>query len=327
MSKRGYWTRRQVLQAAITAPAVFLKVPEMQGGNAMAAAPGRARDLSPWDEATARHPAGGILRHVFPVMDIAAQHPSVRTDRREDYLALMAGIVDFFHGYQDPAGAIIDPYVKAERQYATPAFALAAASLVRHAGRHDLLEPALLAQTFAVSALANGTTADFHADFYIPMIMHTRRLLKKLAGPASLAEWDAMLRSLVPEKAYRDHNAGGNWNIVNVSGECLRRKDGLVDPAQAAGQSAYIERSLTKQAARFTRFGMYEDPNAPLAYDAFPRLWMEDAVANEAYDGPHHDSLLRFLVDGGLSTLLLLSPSGEWPCGGRSAHHQWNEAE
>src|SRR5205085_2303900 len=29
---------------------------------------------------------------------------------------------------------------------------------------------------------------------------------------------------------------------------------------------------------------------------------------------------------GGLSSLLIISPTGEWACGGRSAHHQWNEA-
>src|SRR5439155_18014949 len=30
---------------------------------------------------------------------------------------------------------------------------------------------------------------------------------------------------------------------------------------------------------------------------------------------------------GSLSSLLLISPSGEWACGGRSAQHQWNEAQ
>ena len=44
-------------------------------------------------------------------------------------------------------------------------------------------------------------------------------------------------------------------------------------------QMDYIERCLASQRIDFTRFGMYEDPNCPLAYDAFPRLWLEDALA------------------------------------------------
>jgi hypothetical protein len=72
---------------------------------------------------------------------------------------------------------------------------------------------------------------------------------------------------------------------------------------------------------------MYEDPNSPLAYDAFPRLWLEEMMADSAYDGPAKAQVERFLALGGLSSLLLLSPQGEWPNGGRSAQHQWNEAE
>ena len=159
------------------------------------------------------------------------------------------------------------------------------------------------------------------------MVMHARRLLAERVPAATRATWDQQLISLVPEKTYHDPGAGGNWNIVNVSGECLRRKDGLVAPDQAAGQTAYIERCLAKQEARYTKFGMYEDPNAPLAYDAFPRLWLEDMMAEDAYSGAHQARLREFLDLGSLSTLLLLSPSGEWAEGGRSAQHQWNEAE
>jgi len=72
---------------------------------------------------------------------------------------------------------------------------------------------------------------------------------------------------------------------------------------------------------------MYQDPNSPLAYDAFPRLWLEDVLADGAYDGKLRESIAQWLRVGSLSSLLLISPSGEWACGGRSAHHQWNEAE
>src|SRR5207244_2868479 len=148
-----------------------------------------------------------------------------------------------------------------------------------------------------------------------PMLMHARRLLKDRVPGQTLAHWDEQFRSLIPEKYYRATRGAGNWNLVNISGELLRRKDGLVAPDQLEAQMQYIKRCLAGQQITFTRFGMYEDPNTPLAYDAFPRLWLEDALADGAYDGKFHDSIVNWLRLGSLSTLLLISPSGEWACG------------
>src|SRR5205823_10798654 len=102
----------------------------------------------------------------------------------------------------------------------------------------------------------------------------------------------------------------------------------LLAATQATTQRAYLETMLAKQQRRFSKFGMYQDPDFPLAYDAFPRMWMEDMLADGAYDaGKERAAIERFLALGSFSSLLLMSPSGEWPCGGRSAHHQRDEAE
>ncbi|HZZ42866.1 MAG TPA: hypothetical protein VFE58_08000 [Tepidisphaeraceae bacterium] len=271
----------------------------------------------------AKHPAAKEIKHLS---DPPAADFHVTGVTRKDYLTLIAGNVDYWKHFQDADGAIIDPFEKRERQYSTPAFALASAILVQEAGRKDLLEPSVRAFSFALTALAKGTTADQHADFYIPMLMHTHRILVNQVSREVAADWEGKLRGLVPEKVYRDVSGGGNWNLVNVSGELMRRKDGLVNPAELEGQSAYIERSITKQRRSFTKYGMYRDPNSPMAYDAFPRLWLEDMMADGAYDGPQAEAVNEFLRLGGISTLMLLSPSGEWATGGRSANHQWNEA-
>jgi hypothetical protein len=234
-----------------------------------------------------------------------------------DYLTLIAANVDFFKQHQDARGAIIDPYDKNERQYSTPAFALDAAIVVRDLKRDDLLEPATRAMSFTIAALANRTTADGHADFYIPLIMHARRILKDRVPAETLATWDEQLRGLVPERTYRDTGANNNWNLVNVCGELLRRQDGLVSQDQLAPQLAYIDKSLASQLKHFTPMGMFTDPNSPLAYDVFPRLWLEDVTADGAYRGLHSEQLWTDLTLGGLTTLLLFSPSGEWPSGGR----------
>ncbi|MFT3787867.1 MAG: hypothetical protein QM770_17135 [Tepidisphaeraceae bacterium] len=274
----------------------------------------------------AGHPAASELDRVFSanasVKDVAATGLT-----RRDYLTLIAGNVDHWKQFQNDAGAIIDPFSKGERQYSTPAFALAAATLVAEANRADLLGPAVKAMTCATHALATGNAADKHADFYIPMLMHARRILKDRVDASVLKAWDDDLRSIDPTKTYRADLRGMNWNIVSSSGELLRRQDGLVEPAQAKAQWAYLEERLHDHQKNFTVQGMFHDPGVPLAYDEFSRLWLSDVMACGAYDGASAKVIDDFLRTGGLSTLLLLGPTGEWASGGRSSHHNWTEAE
>jgi hypothetical protein len=71
---------------------------------------------------------------------------------------------------------------------------------------------------------------------------------------------------------------------------------------------------------------MYRDPNDPMAYDHFARLWALDLV-EERYAGAQAARLREWLERAAWASLFMQSPHGELPCGGRSAHHQWNEAE
>ncbi|MEO6434162.1 MAG: hypothetical protein ABIP55_00150 [Tepidisphaeraceae bacterium] len=280
------------------------------------------------NDALSRHPAAEQLQRLFPQPAVATPADFAATGlTRKDYLRLVAGNVDFWKQHQNAAGAIIDPFEQAERQYSTPAFALAAASLVKESGRDDLLDPAVRAFDFALTALLSKTTANQHPDFYIPMLIHAHRILQTRVSKEAAAKWEGQFRAIVPEQVYKDKTGGANWNVVNVCGEALRRKDGLVAAEHADAQQKYLDAMLKRQQRRFTKFGMYEDPSAPLSYDSFPRLWLEDMLADGAYNGPERGAVEDFLAIGGFSSLLLTSPSGEWPCGGRSAHHQWNEAQ
>jgi hypothetical protein len=246
---------------------------------------------------------------------------------RADYLKLIAGNVGFWIRHQNQAGAIIDPHGNRERQYSTPAFALASALLVSEAGRNDLLDASTRAMSWATHSLATGKAAEGHGDFFVPMLIHARRVLKDRVAPQTLADWDKDLQSIVPEKVYNMRLKGMNWNIVSSSGELLRRQDGLVKPDQSDAQWAYLEDRMADHARQyFTDFGMYADPGVPMVYDLFARLWLDDMMASGAYEGKSSDTVRRFLRHGGLSTLLLVSPSGEWPTGGRSALHNWAEA-
>lgn len=273
----------------------------------------------------ADHPQSAALERVFQAPLPPAFKPTGVT--RASYLKLIAGNVDYFKTCQNPAGAIIDPVSHGERQYSTPAFAAAAGILVQHADRKDLLAPATRALTCALNALVEKRPADKHADFYIPLLVHAYRSLKDCVAPEQRQAWEATFKKIDPETMYRADLRKMNWNIVSSSGELLRRHDGLVAPDRRDAQMAYLEQSIAGHLDTFKPIGLVEDPGAPMAYDAFSRLWLEDAFADNAYPGSHHDAIERFLRTGGLSTLLLLSPTGEWANGGRSSMHNWTDAE
>ena len=251
-----------------------------------------------------------------------ARHRRVRPTGlgRDDYLRLIASEVDFWKTKQDADGAIIDPYLNREFQYSTPAFAHAAATLVAYAGRDDLLEAAALALDWSAWKLAERTAADAHEDFFAPMIAHAIRLLEPHVPAERSAAWKHDIGRLEPFQTYRRGLGENNWNIVSASGEALFQMMGL-----RAAAHRYPEASFAAQGRHFdTSYGLYLE--GPMPYDHFPRLWLGDLVAR-GYSGAYRAELTEALRRAAITSLFMQSPIGELPAGGRSAHHQWNEAE
>jgi hypothetical protein len=239
--------------------------------------------------------------------------------KRADYLKLISKQVDFWKKHQDANGAIIDPYRKAEIQYATPAFANAAAVLVVHNNRPDLLESSSKAMDWATRRLAERKAASYHEDFYPTMIAHTYRLLKPHVPSERVARWESDIRRINPYQTYRMAMGSMNWNIVSLSGEAMFQNLGL------RKNSAYVKESLAAQGYHFkSPYGLYLE--GPMAYDHFPRIFLADILA-QGYAGPYSKELGEALNRAAITSLFMQSPWGELPAGGRSAHHQWNEAE
>ncbi|BCM90996.1 hypothetical protein IAD21_02859 [Abditibacteriota bacterium] len=239
---------------------------------------------------------------------------------RADYLKLITGEVDFWKTKQNVDGAIIDPYRNEEWQYATPAFAYAASALIAWDKRTDLLESAAKAMDWATLRLSQRKAATGHEDFYPPMLAHALVLLKPRVTPERAAQWETNLKSFDPYKTYRVSLGGSNWNIVSLSGEAAFMRLGL-RPAT----SDYVEKSLSAQVQHFgSSYGLYLE--GPMAYDLFPRLWLNDMLA-DGYSGPYQKEADEVMRRGAITSLFMQSPWGELPAGGRSAHHQWNEAE
>jgi hypothetical protein len=288
-----------------------------------ASAPGLFRDAWPTGPALDPFP-GTDLVEGFLRRERERATPVAPTGlRRGDYLHLIDGITRFFTAHQDARGAIIDPYELKEKQYSTPAFALAAAAVCTSRPDQQLLAAARRAMGAACADLAAGKAADGHADFYTVLLLHADRLLSRLTPPDLVSPWRADLRAVAPERIYRFQPTAEklqNWNLVAAAGERLRVADGY-------GRSGdWIEASLARQVEHFTASGMYRDPNDPMAYDHFARLWALDLV-EEGYDGAQAERLGTLVERGAWMSLFMQSPHGELPCGGRSAHHQWNEAE
>ncbi len=243
--------------------------------------------------------------------------------RRDDYLMVVAGIVNFFHRFQMPDGSIVDPFVHREVQYSTPCYAWAAAVLVVSGKRSDLLESAAKALDCALQQLADAKPADRHGDFFTFPALLAYEHLRDRMPPERRKRWEQLLGTIDPYQAYRDVLSEKkwevhNWNIVAIAGEFLRARHGFTD-------LAFVERHLAVQLKHFTAEGLYRDPNHPMAYDHFPRHFL--AVMLElGYTGKFRDTLTELLERAAWTSLLLQSPHGELPTGGRSAQHQWNEA-
>jgi hypothetical protein len=314
-------TRRQFLRAAVSgvvAGGALGRTPawarEVQGPAAPGAVPARS--------ALERFELAGLVER-FRKHQLARPLGWRATPlTRDAYLDLAGGIARAFAAQQDARGAIIDPFEGRERQYATPAFALAAARPALARNQRDLLEQAMKAMDAATADLASGKAADGHADFYTLLLMQAERELAGRAAPARLAAWRAALAAIVPKETYQvqpDQPALSNWNLVAASGEWLRRRAGLSPDA------AWVEASLARQLPLFTTNGMYRDPGDPLPYDLFARLHA-GVLIEEGYAGAHAGQLSELLDRGAWSSLLMQSPHGEVPTGGRSSLHQWNEA-
>ncbi|MFA0751220.1 MAG: hypothetical protein SLRJCFUN_001623 [Candidatus Fervidibacter sp.] len=242
---------------------------------------------------------------------------------RSDYLSVISGTVRFFRHFQTADGRIVDPFVHREVQYSTPCYAWAATMLVVSGMQPDLLDSAAMALECSLRQLADGNPADRHGDFFTFPAMLAYEHLRHLVPSERRRKWEQLLRSIDPYRAYRDvltekKGTVHNWNIVAIAGEFLRYQADFTD-------LAFVERHLEAQLQHFTAEGLYRDPKVPMAYDHFPRHFLA-AMLERGYAGKFQSELRELLERAAWTSLLMQSPLGELPTGGRSAQHQWNEA-
>lgn len=251
---------------------------------------------------------------------------------RSSYLPVIAGIVEHFRHLQDADGAIIDQYRNVETQYATPCFAFACATVVANGGDQTLLPNCTAALSRSIEELATATCADGHCAFFGKPVVFAYRILSALVAPGVAAGWRSGLAQLNPWKDYGFPS--GNWGLVAAVGEFMRASVLGVD-----ANTTWFEDMLKfqlggqghDQSYSYTPNGLYEDHSGdaglnPLPYDTFPSSGYLTVLLHEGYNGTFAPIISELMQRAVWSHLLMQSPSGEIPTGGRSSQHNWNEA-
>lgn len=285
---------------------------------------GQDHSVSPMPDADkAPNPLEQAIRDARTSLSERSAQPAPTGINREAYLKMIQSIIGYFGPHQIKSGEIIDPYAHREIQYATPSYALAAAVLVASGKQPDLLDSASRALDKSLLELAEHRAADHVGDFFIYPAMVAYRTLRDRVDPAVRERWDGYLRKIDPDLAYSDRIGPGqpdvmNWNSNAILGEYLRARYGFTD-------QAFVSRYMDAQRPRFTPEGLYRDPDFPLVYDAAARFNFSMLLA-EGYQGPHRPALETLLRRGAWASLLMQSPAGDFPIGGRSSGHVWNDA-
>jgi hypothetical protein len=102
------------------------------------------------------------------------------------YLDIAESVARVLATFQDAAGAIVDPYSRAEKQYQTPYFAATVAMLVASNRALDLLPKGVLAMDRATSEIASGRASipDDHGEFFVHALAQALPLYAPRVPPA-----------------------------------------------------------------------------------------------------------------------------------------------
>lgn len=230
---------------------------------------------------------------------------------------------------QNGQGAIIDPWVRREFQYATPYFAHALGLLLKQGRAKNLREAGLRAMEHSTRSFAGGAAAipDRHGEFYIPALAGALEHYRGIAPAAQWNEWRRRLHTPVLDvtDGYRIHV--NNWRAYAMRGEWMRVRAGLAERAPAV---EYIEsswRDFQRERLSGSRWSLYldtsSDPNSQ-AVEAVGRGNLLGLLAT-GYDGPSSAEMDKLITRATRMSLLLQDPTGQGPTNGRTDNHVWND--
>jgi hypothetical protein len=244
----------------------------------------------------------------------------------ERYLEVIEGVCRFSIQHQNPQGAIIDPFLHREHQYATPYFAYAVGTLLEAGRARDLLPNGVRAMDHATACFGDGRQAipDQHGEFFIAALTGALALYEHHVPREQWEAWRERLKKPVQEVVRGNTN---NWETYVMKGEWMRAGAGLVsrEGATAIIEAAWRERHRARIAASpwFLYHDRTSDPDT-LSVEAVGRGNLL-ALTHLGYDGPSSAEIRRITEAATELTLRLADPSGQVPANGRTDDHTWVE--
>lgn len=244
---------------------------------------------------------------------------------RDKYLDFSEARVRQFAPFLSKYGGVLDPGDGKEHEYSTASFAKAGAILLASNRCTDLQEQILLAMDWASTCLGENKVPDDHADFTTHMLVRAYQILAPMVDAERSDAWKASLSSVEPEVTYcqtlrtfPNIRTIRNWATYAMHGEMMRLSEGFTDCM------AFIDKYLEPQMTRFTREGLYRDPNLPVAYDLAARQQLSGLI-DAGYNGKWKALVQSQLRKGAQTMLFMQSTTGGTGCGGRSNQIIWNE--
>ncbi len=243
---------------------------------------------------------------------------------KDRYLDVLEGLCRYSIRHQAESGAIIDPFLKREHQYATPYFAYAAGTLISEGRARDLLPFAVRAMEHATASFGGGRDSipDKHGEFFIAALTGALDLYKGQVDEAVLQRWRERMK-----RPITDVLGGGtnNWETYAMKGEWLRFRSGLVnrDAAVSKVETAWTEHQRERFAAGpfFLYHDRTSDPDT-LSVEAVGRGNLL-ALIHSGYDGPSAPEIQTRVEAATRTALRLQDPSGQTPANGRTDDHVW----
>ncbi|MEZ5400065.1 MAG: hypothetical protein R2729_10395 [Bryobacteraceae bacterium] len=245
---------------------------------------------------------------------------------REQFLPAIEGVCRFTARHQNASGAVIDPFLGREHQYATPYFAYAVGTLADAGAARDLLPAGVRAMEHATSCFAGGrkTIPDDHGEFFIAVLASALPLYREHVPPAQWRAWRDRMRTPTAEVLQGNKN---NWETYVMKGDWIRAAAGLMERAAAVAEieEAWRERHRGRFAA--PPWTLYHDRTSnpdTLSVEAVGRGNLL-ALTALGYDGPSAGEIRETVERATRNTMYLQDPGGQTPANGRTDDHVWVE--
>ncbi|REK18879.1 MAG: hypothetical protein DWQ37_03485 [Planctomycetota bacterium] len=276
-----------------------------------------------------------VLRAEAPELPLPRYHLTARPFEPLDTppgaeLDVLEDLCRYLAGLQDERGAIIDPFLAREHQYATPYFAYAVGVLLDADRAADLRDHGTQAMEHATACLAAGRSGipDEHGEFFLAPLTEALELYRPHVEDSVWRVWRERMRTPLFEVIEGPASHINNWRTYAMKGEWLRARAGLVarDAAAAFVADAWTRRTQRERIVT-DRWNLYQDWSSDPQSHAVEAVGRGNLLALLAagYDGPAADEIAAAVRRGTRASLLWQDPTGQCPPNGRTDNHIFND--